>query len=304
MLAVLAAAGCSDAAFPDVPNPPDAGRDASVDPDDDGGLPDDGGTDPAPRCGTTALCPTCPDEEDLCDEDIPCPTGETCLETGCDDLKRCFVTGGGACRSDEDCANPAYACNPEIGRCLRITSGCDDSNDCVAGFACEQNVCVDRRVPCDVVSDCPHGFACQQPSPDQQFCRRVTRPCDDDIDCLTLAVPCGDVEGDGPMECMAPMDPNDPDRVSCDNAQCAEDAAPVCELSPEGTQASCGRFGLCVSATDCADGFECRDLWGDGRLECVLPGGSCTDSSDCALREVCGSPRTGGPPSCARGAPM
>jgi hypothetical protein len=115
---------------------------------------------------------------------------------------------------------------------------------------------------------------------------------------------CGDVEGDGSMECMAPFDPNQPSPVSCDNSQCPSDVSPVCELTEEGTQAVCGQFGLCSAAAACAEGFECRDLWGDARSECVLPGGSCVDSSECPPREVCASPRIWGPPSCAGGAAM
>lgn len=300
LLAATAAAGCGDAASTVVL---DAGRDASI--DLDGGVEDSGfdaGFDAGPRCGTSALCPTCPDEDDLCDSDNPCPPGKVCLETGCDDLQRCFVAPGGACPADGDCRDPDYACNLEVGRCLRTNPGCDDSNDCVTGFACENDTCVDRRVPCITVSDCPHGFTCRVVSDDQRFCRRVTRPCDEDIDCQTLGVVCGDVEGDGPMECMAPFAPGAP--VSCDNSQCASDAAPVCESIEQGVQAVCGQFGLCLSSTDCADGFECRDLWGDRRLECVLPGGSCVDSRDCPTREVCASSRFGGSPSCVGGAGM
>ena len=321
LLVAAAAAGCGETAAPTLPA--DSGRDAAIDLDggidagdgsvDDGGIdgsiPDGGPDGGAPDgggswCNTSTLCPACPDMDALCDEDNPCATGEVCLLTGCDDFSRCFVAGGGACQDNDDCSNPAYECNLSIGRCLRIDSGCDNSNDCVAGFACESNACVDRRVPCETGSDCPHGFACRVLADDQRFCRRVTRPCDANIDCQTLGVVCGDVEGDGPMECMAPFDPNQPDRVSCENSQCLSPVSPVCELTEEGTQAVCGQFGLCVSAADCAAGFECRDLWGDGRSECVLLGGSCADSTECPPREVCASPRIGGSPSCVSGATM
>jgi len=105
-------------------------------------------------------------------------------------ISRCFVAGGGACKDNPDCGNAAYECEPSIGRCLRTDPGCDDSNDCVAGFACENDTCVDRRVPCETGSDCPHGFTCFFPTPDQRFCRRITRPCGTDLDCLVLGVPC------------------------------------------------------------------------------------------------------------------
>ena len=58
--------------------------------------------------------------------------------------------------------------------------------------------------------------------------RRITRPCDNDIDCLTLGVPCGDPNRDGDQECMPSLVPNAPDPVSCDLLQCTEATAPVC----------------------------------------------------------------------------
>lgn len=314
VLAAAVVAGCGETAPPAIS--PDVIRDASV-PDDggpdgsvigdggaepdgsvdggaDGGLPDGGGS----WCQTSALCPACPDLESLCDESTPCPVGQTCLSTGCEDYARCFTIGGGACEEDVDCDDPAYVCNTEIGRCLRVSPGCTDSNDCVAGFACEQEACVDRRLPCTGAQGCPHGFKCFVAAPDQRFCRRITRPCVDDLDCLVLGVPCGDADDDGAKECMPSLTPTDVEPSSCDLFQCPDDDAPVCEPTPEGTRAVCGRFGSCASTSDCAAGFECRDLFGDGRSECVLPGGSCVDSSDCGLRAVCASSRQGLAPAC------
>lgn len=320
LLAAAAAAGCGETATPTIP--PDAGRDASIDPDGgvdldgsvddggtdgsvpdggtDGGIPDGGG----PWCETSSLCPSCPDPEALCDADNPCPVGEVCLSTGCEDLSRCFFSGGGACQSDQDCGDLDYECNLAIGRCLRKEPGCDDSNDCVPGFACEENACVDRRVPCETGADCPHGYTCFFPSGDQRFCRRITRPCADDGDCLALGVPCGDADGDGSKECMPSLMPTVPNPIACDVTQCVEPTTPVCETSVEGVAAVCGRFGSCGASIQCAAGFECRDLWGDERQECVLPGGSCVDSRECGLRAVCGSARSGAPPACIGGPSM
>ena len=321
LLAAAAVAGCGESAAPTLP--PCLERGACVDPDagvdggvggsggigghsGSGGLGGSGGGVGGPWCTTSALCPACPDQAALCDADQPCAVGEVCLPTGCEDLSRCFVVGGGGCENDEDCGDPAYACNLSIERCLRIEPGCDDSNDCVAGFACEDNACFDRRVPCETGSDCPHGFTCFFASPDQRFCRRVTRPCTDDLDCLVLGVPCGNADdsADGSKECMPSLTPTAPDPISCDNTQCPDDAAPVCESSVEGTVAVCGRFGPCASIDDCPTGFQCRDLWGDGRQECALPPITCLDSSDCSPRTVCASPRTGGAPTCVGGAEM
>jgi hypothetical protein len=322
LLAAAASVGCGETAAPTLP--PGAERDASIDPDggtgggggtaDDAGVLPDGGMDGGVSdggldgggswCTTSALCPACPDPDALCDADNPCAVGEVCLPTGCDDFSRCFVIGGGGCEDNDDCGDPGYECNLSIGRCLRIDPGCDDSNDCVAGFACESDACVDRRVPCEMGSDCPHGFTCFFASADQRFCRRITRPCTDDLDCLVLGVPCGDVDVDGSKECMPSLMPNAPDPVSCSKIECTDEAAPVCESSIEGTVAVCGRFGSCATVDDCVTGFQCNDLWGDGRAECVLQGGSCVDSSQCSVRNVCASPRTGERPSCVGGAAM
>jgi hypothetical protein len=311
-LVASVAVGCGSPAAPVVPVG-DAGRDAAIDLDggvdldgsvdggDGGSTPDGSLPDAGSWCDTSALCPSCPDREALCDDQNPCPTGEVCLATGCGDLSRCFVAGGGACTDDLDCGDPAYVCNLEIGRCLRLEPGCNDSNDCVAGFACEEGACVDRRVPCELDTDCPHGFTCFFASPDQRFCRRISRPCVDDLDCLALGVPCGDVDGDQKRECMPSLTPNEPDPVSCDNTQCTDPTAPVCQSTVQGTRAVCGRFGPCGSSTDCATGFECRDLWGDARPECVLPEGSCMDSRQCPLRSVCASARPASPPACITG---
>jgi hypothetical protein len=100
---------------------------------------------------------------------------------------------------------------------------------------------------------------------------------------------------------MPSLMPNAGTPVSCDNIQCS-DPTPVCEPTVQGTRAVCGWFGLCASSTDCAEGFECLDLWGDGRQECVQMGGSCGDSSVCAPRTVCASPRSDEAPACVGGA--
>lgn len=323
LLTLSAVAGCGETAVPTIP--PDVVRDpvtpgsggaggegpiggaggaAGVGGSAVGGAGGSGGDVFVPWCDTSELCPSCPDIEKLCDESTPCPTGEVCLPTGCGDLSRCFVSGGGGCDEDADCGNPAYACDLEINRCLRIDPGCDDSNDCIAGFACEDRECVDRRLSCSGSGDCPHGYTCFFSPPDQRFCRRISRPCGDDFDCLVLGVLCGDADGDGAKECMPSLTPNAPDAVSCDPTQCGDSAAPVCETTPEGTAAECGPFGLCRSTDQCPDGFECRDLWGDGRSECVSGPGSCVDSRECSPRSLCASPRSGGEPRCIAPAPM
>lgn len=342
VLATAALAGCAESVAPSFPA--NAGRDAAIDPDgaggqggSNGGGGEGGGGEGGrgfvgPWCEMKTFCTACPRLDTLCDGDCPL-RGEVCISTGCQDcdsgvcveLSSCQVTGAGACEKDDDCGDPAYICDcgdPEIaicegrtGRCLRPDGGCDDSSDCVAGFACENSECVDRRVPCESGLDCPHGFACLFDSPYQRFCRRITRPCGVDRDCSALGVPCGDADEDGRRECMPSLMPNASAPVSCDKTQCSDDpAGPVCETTVGGLSAVCGRFGLCESDDDCCKSvddcdqddpkFECRDLWGDGRKECVLPGGSCDDSSQCPLRTLCASLRAGDPPACVGGAAM
>ena len=317
LLAISPLAGCGETATPTTPPgaerepnlPGTGGMNTGGAGGEMGGASGEGGSgggelSGGPWCETSELCPSCPDVDALCDELTPCPTGEVCLPTGCEGLSRCFAIGGGGCDEDSDCGNPSYACNLEIGRCLRVDPGCDDSNDCVAGFACEDGACVDRRLPCSMTNDCPHGYACSFTTPDQRFCRRISRPCGDDVDCLVLGSLCGDADADGLNECMPSLTPNAPDAVPCDATQCMDVAVPVCETTPEGTTATCGRFGLCSSTDQCPDGFECRDLWGDGRAECVSGPGSCVDSRFCGPRSLCASPRTGGEPRCISPAPM
>lgn len=318
LLAILAMVGCSDTTVPTLPpgaeRPPSVPGTGGVGGSPTGGAGGDAGAGGqggvggsaggGTWCETSALCPSCPDMDALCDDSNPCPTGEVCVPTGCEDLSRCFAIGGGACVDDDDCGNPAYACNLEVGRCLREGPGCDDSNDCVAGFACEEGVCADRRLACSIPGDCPHGYACFFASPDQRFCRRISRPCGDDFDCVVLGVLCGDADGDGAKECMASRMPNEPDAVACTIDQCTDGAAPVCETTPAGTTAVCGSYGLCRETGQCPDGFECRDLFGDGRSECVRGPGSCVDSGACEPRALCASPRRGGEPRCIGPDPM
>ena len=75
-------------------------------------------------------------------------------------------------------------------------------------------------------------------------------------------------------------------------------AGQVCGVSPVHVDGLCGPFGPCASAADCASGYTCADLWGDGVTECVPSGGSCTRTTDCASPAICASPAEGGAPRC------
>ncbi|MGB8328800.1 MAG: hypothetical protein WCE62_01635 [Polyangiales bacterium] len=182
-------------------------------------------------------------------------------------------------------------------RCVKTTPGCNGSFDCVLGFSCEAGACVDRRMACGLDDDCPMNHSCEGTS--TRFCARIHRTCYDDFDCGGLAPYCIDVDGDGDKECAGSDHPTNP---ACVNSACTSASAPVCEASSVGSITACGQYGLCLTNADCAGGFQCVDLWPDGRKECVPSGGCCDHISDCPERQVCASPRSGGAPSCQAGA--
>ena len=259
-----------------------------------------------PQCDTSVLCQSCPTDA-LCDTDVDCAVGSVCIESGCDELggdpiKTCVFAGGGACNTTADCP-PERECMevPEEGnRCVKTTPGCATRFDCLQGFACENGSCVDRRVPCDFDADCPMNHTCFGVG-FSRFCVRVHVDCLEEFDCVGHAPRCEDIDGVGNKECAGVLDPNEPSPSACVNAQCSDPAAPVCEVSSVGSTTVCGQYGLCVDDDDCAAGFTCVGLWADGRKECVPSGGSCASFGDCPIRQVCASPREGGPPSCQAG---
>ncbi len=262
------------------------------------------------ECATNALCHTCPDSF-LCDTDNDCAfSGYVCVASGCathggDPIKQCVPSWAGSCSSDNDCPNAGdYDCLT-VGaggkRCIRVTAGCDaatETYDCAPGFSCENDACVDRRVPCDSFQDCPKSHICLT-TPVSMYCARASRTCNVDVDCSWLGNNfgsfCADVDDDGRDECIGERDASG---EACLSADCG---ASVCETGAVGSAATCGDYGLCRVDGDCADGFECVALWQDGRSECVPLGGSCDRASDCGPQQVCAASRSGNPPSCQAG---
>lgn len=268
-----------------------------------GGAGGTGGSVPA--CETSPLCQSCP-TEGFCDANVDCDVGSVCIESGCTldgaAIKRCVFAGGGACNTTDDCP-PERECVEvplEGKRCIKTTPGCSTRFDCVAGFACENGSCVDRRVPCDVDGDCPKNHVCGN-SGASEFCVRIHQGCAEEFDCVGLAPHCADVDGDGNSECAGVFDPNAPTLETCTNASCGDPSAPVCEAGMVGSTSECGRYGLCLSDDDCVSGDICAALWPDGRKECVPSGGDCTTFTDCPIQQVCAVPREGGPPACQAG---
>jgi hypothetical protein len=148
--------------------------------------------------------------------------------------------------------------------------------------------------------NCPVNYGCEQVTSSNRFCLRLYETCETEQDCGLPARHCEDVDNDGTRECAGSVSFNGP---ACLNSSCGG-PTPVCEASQDlGILASCGQYGLCQSASDCADStFECLELWQDGRKECVKKDGSCDHISDCLVNQVCASARTGGAPACQAGA--
>ncbi|MGB5812797.1 MAG: hypothetical protein WBG86_19845 [Polyangiales bacterium] len=275
--------------------------------DGTGGTSGTGGTTPIPQCQVGNLCAACPADEDRCEQASDCAPGHTCIQSGCATLEGnpiqiCVLASGSFCRDDDDC--PGERVCTDLGieglRCVKTTPGCDSDFDCVLGFLCEEEECVDRRVPCVHDDDCPMSHVCEGIDV-SRFCHRVHQVCEGELDCAGIAPRCVDIDGDGTTECAGSSEPNAPSPVACVNADCADPFAPVCEVSEAGSTSVCGQYGLCLDGDDCTDGFECVGLWTDGHKECVPEGGTCSRIVDCPERQVCASPRSGGPPACQAG---
>jgi hypothetical protein len=259
-------------------------------------------------CTTSILCRSCP-SEGFCDTNDDCSVGSVCIESGCDSLegsplKQCVFAGGDACLSNATC--PAgRECTDVPGegkRCVKTTTTCDTTFDCVLGFSCEGGNCVDRRVPCIQDVDCPKNHTCVGAT-GSGLCLRIQQGCLEEVDCIGLAPRCENIDGDadGNKECAGVFDPNQPSPSACVNSDCTDASAPVCETAATGSATQCGQYGLCLDDTGCAAGFSCLELWPDGRKECVPSGGSCSSFSDCPIQQTCAAPREGGAPSCQAG---
>lgn len=288
-------AGGMDAGPADAGDTPDGAiSDAATDSgplDDAGPVPDAGMSDAGTDAGIPdASEPPMDSGLDLCatlpaGTPCPCASGFTCLANGCGDM-RCYPAGR-SCLSVMDCPSGS-TCTASV--CTRA-SGCGDSRDCPSGHACETGACVDRRIGCGPGAPCPWGFLCDNAGEGRYYCLRAQTRCSDSAAC-PLFGQCRDVLGTGAKICHWSSGPMCQNNIDCPVI------GEVCGIHPEFVDAMCGNYGPCTSAGDCATGFVCTDLWGDGINECVPSGGSCTRTSDCTAPAICASPLAGGPPSC------
>jgi hypothetical protein len=281
-------------------------------------------------CVTNALCHTCPSEASPpvigCSADADCGrTDYVCVPSGCKThggapLGQCQPLASPSCdpvdddpacpnEDDYDCVQVGGASSSTY-RCLRVSGDCTpttQSYDCAPGFSCEGSTCVDRRVPCVSTIDCPKSHVCHTWFGTGSFCIGVYRTCETRGDCLwagvNIGADCADVDGDLRKECTGTLTPP---AEPCVNALCS-DTSQVCEngAAGQGVTAICGDYGLCINDDDCRSGFECAELWQDGRKECVPTSGPSDDClvepTNCPLHRVCAAPRNGGRPSCQAG---
>lgn len=290
-------AGGGDAGSEDASEPFDAGTDA--------GLSFDAGSFDG---GTYTFGADCEDAEggfDLCLCDVPecdpdatpsCAAGLRCLPDGCG--RTTCQLGGHACVANDDCAEGSICFGTgtldgsAADLCLRPSAGCADSRDCAPGYACEEGTCVDRRVRCEAPTDCPYGFFCNDAdSWALPYCMRVSRRCSSFAGACPPFFSCVDVDGDGLSECRR-------NGEACDTNDDCGAAGEVCGYDPVAKALACQAHGPCASAEDCADGFGCVDVWGDGVRECVPSGGECERSASCPTGALCGAPSSGGGAMC------
>ena len=88
------------------------------------------------------VLPGCKPEYPKCDSDKDCKEKEFCVANKCQQ-----------CRNSDDCG-AGFEC--QEGKCSAIAGYCSDASQCPAGQACVNNRCA----PCGSDRDCPSGLRC------------------------------------------------------------------------------------------------------------------------------------------------
>ena len=195
--------------------------------------------------------PECVDHGD-CQERQAC-RGGTCFDVGCTDGSHCPI---------EHRCTANYECRP----------GCDEDDDCLAGYACEDRSCVIAE--CESAElDCSIGELCAEGA-----CERLDglcATCEEDSDCAE-GLTCYSLErfddrcetdddcADG-YTCEAkPMHGTPP----CDQAACPDDATCIEDLCHNlvCTMSLCTLSCTDEQADPCPGGFQCEG--GDERGYC------------------------------------
>lgn len=245
--------------------------------------------------GTFGCLPGCTDDTD-CPAGATCAPGEGFLRAG-----ECFTEGaapGDACEvssdcgRDTDCFSEAASrwpggvcatgpCNPDTGAgcpaeaaCIPTdggggvcVGGCDGSDDCRPGFACEDGAC---QPSCDDDAQCSRGRVC---NPVNGRCTE----CADDDDCSGDQV-CDVTAG----SCTAPFDPRDYGRFCDDDDSVCQQGR--CLLDGEGYPGSYCVFAGCGELTACPGDGVCVARSGEEGGFCHRP---CTEDDDCRSGYAC-----------------
>lgn len=194
------------------------------------------------------------------------------------------------CRSDADCnrdgAQGEFCINHE---CVRF---CDADSDCLQGERCRSSTCQDVGIICTSDASCPEGKYCNSSGRCADGCRTTAdcnKPCEPDRACVDACgwdptCTCTEVYGGENCEGyewtkLCPRDPlcvencpPDPNCIQSNNETCVGNTCKV----------------LCVSTTDCGEGYACVD----GECRYAKPSGDPTtppvdDRFGCDCGEVC-----------------
>ncbi len=186
------------------------------------------------------------------------------------------------------CRDGACQCNGGLVRPCSHPSECASTEVC-APNGCGQVACVRRGRRCITSSDCGEGSACiAAPGGGPAVCRYEVSgadTCADERDC-----PLGSVcEGDGELRrCVAR-------RLPCEESTTCP-AGMICERGVVGEAPACRWIARrCADDRVCGGtaGDACRDLTGDGHLECgETATDGCASNASCPASAGC-SPYTG-----------
>lgn len=189
---------------------------------------------------TTGDCVSAPESDGfVCDDGIPCTTGDACMGgvclpdpgTGCDDGEPCTID---TCHSDGSCTHAAA--NDGL---------CDDDNPCTVSDKCVKGVCT---------------------AGETWFCEDKN-PCT--LDYCLQGGGCGSTPQAGPCDDGNPCTIND----FCNGGQCAPGDKAPCDDGSVCTADGCDPLSGCVF-TPTNDGFACDD--GNGcSLNDICVSGAC-----------------------------
>ncbi len=136
-----------------------------------------------------------------CSSDGDCPGKNSGREMLCVD-GRCEPIPAISCNGDKECANPYTMCYGD-------SQVCNGDDECDAGFACRQKMCVPARPECVNDGNCATGEVCAFGlcSGEQGHCQ-TSQECGDEGSCKggICSVPCGNCKADsdcpGGLECI------------------------------------------------------------------------------------------------------